>query len=242
MRASSQAYLAFMATMNKDSSEIPKNALSKCHSVVIEGLTYLEDEILSMDSKSSNAPKVTLEDAWTKLMETPGQDEADDGLTMQTDNDSQSSAPKRLAPIVTKSRVLLTSGRTCPKNLLPALQRKGAKLVHPSGDGAFLLLDFDAFLLSVYLVPLVVTIRPTDKTCPVSVWGAEGTWETLGHVVQDRLDHAAAHATQILRTYFAKVRARSDFEVEIAEGTALLAFLQLARTTYMPGWQDIEIC
>mmetsp|Transcript_14175 Transcript_14175/g.20943 ORF Transcript_14175/g.20943 Transcript_14175/m.20943 type:complete len:516 (-) Transcript_14175:140-1687(-) len=241
MRASSQAYLAYMATVNKDSADIPKNALSKSHSVVCEGLTFLEEEILSTASKSNIALKVTLEDAWTKIMETPVQDDADDTLTIQADSDSHSSTAKRLTPTVIKSRVLLTTGRICPKNLLPALERKGAKLVHPSGGGAFLLLDFDAFLLTVYLVPLVVTIRPKDTTGPVSVWGAEGTWETLGHIVQDRLDHAAAHVTQILRTFFAKIRARSDFEVEIAEGTALLAFLQLARTTYMPGWQDIEI-
>lgn len=241
MRASSQAYLAYMATVNKDSADIPKNALSKCHSVVVEGLAFLEEEILPAASKSNKTPKVTLEDAWTKVMETPVQDDVDDTLTIQADHGIQSSILKRLAPTVIKSRVLLTSGRMCPKNLLPALERKGAKVMHPSGGGAFLLLDFDAFLLTIYLVPLVVTIRPKDKTGPVSVWGAEGTWETLGHIVQDRLDHAAAHATQILRTYFAKVRVRSDFEVEIAEGTALLAFLQLARTTYMPDWQDIEI-
>ena len=48
------------------------------------------------------------------------------------------------------------------------------------------------------------------------------------------------HATHILRQCFRNhVKDKTnEFEVEILEASALLEFISLARTTYMPNWQD----
>jgi hypothetical protein len=79
----------------------------------------------------------------------------------------------------------------------------------------------------------------------LQVWGVRGPVEKLGRVVEERLRDAGAHATAVLRGCFAASRsmdaASSDFEVEVLEATALLEFLQAARTTYEPDWQDDDV-
>jgi KIX domain len=75
------------------------------------------------------------------------------------------------------------------------------------------------------------------------VWGVKGTYETLGRVVEEQLRDASAHATHVLRQCFASSAEKenaAEYEIEILEATALLEFLQLARTTYMPDWQDAD--
>ena len=168
---------------------------------------------------------------------------------------------------VVQSRVLLTAGRKTPSNLLPALKRKRAKLIRPppQGQGSHLVLEFgEAFVMTIFFVPLLVTLRAYQKKeddrrinrqvrfldafaartgrtrknwqCGV----LQDTYETLGHVVEERLRDASAHATHILRKCFASAAKENvgEFEVEILEATALLEFLHLARTTYIPNWQD----
>jgi hypothetical protein len=244
LRASSQALLAYLATPDKIAPDIPKQLVSKLHVRAVQSTTFLKEELPSLDiiDETKNV-KVSLEDAWAKVMDCPVQeDDVDDALNRSHDTSSPSSVT-RLRPTVIRSKVLLTPGRPCPSNLLPALKRKGAELVRPSTDSSYLVLDFDAFVMTIYLVPLLVKIHAKVTSGPVSVWGVDGTWDTLGHVVQDRIDHASAHATQILRKCFERgtSKARADFEMEISEATALLTFLQLARTTYMPDWQDIDV-
>jgi hypothetical protein len=74
----------------------------------------------------------------------------------------------------------------------------------------------------------------------LSVWGATGSYEAVGHVVEERLRDASNHATHVLRKCFRNhVKDNTtEFEVEILECSALLEFLQLARTTFIPNWQD----
>ena len=243
LRAASQALLAYLATPDKTSVDIPNKIISKLHIRAGQGSAFLKEELpsLNLADESKNA-KVSLEDAWAKVMEGPVQEEDADDVMHQS-NDTSPPPAKSLRPTIIRSKVLLTPGRPCPSNLLPAFKRKGAQLVRPSIDSSYVVLDFDAFIMTVYLVPLLVKIHPKDTSGPVSVWGVDGTWDTLGHVVQDRLDHASAHATHILRKCFERgtSKARADFEMEISEATALLTFLQLARTTYMPDWQDIDV-
>mmetsp|Transcript_31729 Transcript_31729/g.93071 ORF Transcript_31729/g.93071 Transcript_31729/m.93071 type:complete len:614 (+) Transcript_31729:334-2175(+) len=83
------------------------------------------------------------------------------------------------------------------------------------------------------------------RTSPVSVLGATGPASSLGPIVASKLDYASACATRALRRCFADVARKayenpnaSDFEVEIVESTALLRFVQLARSTYTPSFQD----
>jgi hypothetical protein len=83
------------------------------------------------------------------------------------------------------------------------------------------------------------------RTSPVSVLGATGPASLLGPIVASKLDYASACATRALRRCFADVARKayenpkaSDFEVEIVESTALLRFVQLARSTYTPNFRD----
>ena len=77
----------------------------------------------------------------------------------------------------------------------------------------------------------------------LKVWGVTGTYESVGHVVEERLRDASNHATHVLRKCFRHhVKDETmEFEVEILEGSALVEFLQLARTTYIPNWQDDDV-
>ena len=85
------------------------------------------------------------------------------------------------------------------------------------------------------------------RASPVSVLGATGPASSLGPIVAQKLDYASACATRALRRCFADVAHKayenpsaSDFEVEIVESTALLRFVQLARSTYTPNFHDDE--
>jgi hypothetical protein len=75
----------------------------------------------------------------------------------------------------------------------------------------------------------------------LSVWGVKGDYTALGHVVEERLRDASTAATHVLQSSFAKhVKDKVlPLEVEILETSALMDFLHQARTTYIPGWQDI---
>lgn len=139
----------------------------------------------------------------------------------------------------------------------------------PHGEGSHLVLHFGkAFVMTIYFIPLVVRLTAYDESLDaaepgkgdsssecapwisfsrglaeqeeLNVWGAKGDYSTLGHVVEERLCDASAHATSVLRRVFANHTKENapDFETEILEGTALVEFLQLARTTYMPDWED----
>ncbi|CAJ1950806.1 unnamed protein product [Cylindrotheca closterium] len=82
--------------------------------------------------------------------------------------------------------------------------------------------------------------QPNDLT----VYGvSKQSYETVGGVVEERLRDASTQATHTLRTCFANhVRDKQqEMEVEILEGSALLEFVQVARTTYMPNWKDDDI-
>lgn len=73
------------------------------------------------------------------------------------------------------------------------------------------------------------------------MWGVSGTPETLGHVVEQQLIYASAKCDtrSCERKCFGTTRkASNNFEGEISEGTALLQFLKLARTTYMPNCEE----
>jgi hypothetical protein len=125
----------------------------------------------------------------------------------------------------------------------------------------------EAFVMTIYFVPLLVALRaysaPSSSDgndffgCArfpslsrglsdldeLSVWGAKGPPDALSYAVQERLRDASARATHVLRKCFesADKEGASDFEVEIREATALLEFIQLSRTTFIPDWQDDDL-
>jgi hypothetical protein len=183
IRAASTAILSYLCT--QDRTTVPRQALSKSHTVAIQGMEFCKDVVLKM---TPAATQVQLQDAWLKILELPEAvlDVDDDGpaastittpsttttiaTTIATTNSSSSSGSNKkakwdhLPPVVT-SRVLLTPHRKTPSNLLLALKQKRATLVRPSsGMGTHLILEFgNAFQMMIYMCPLVVTLRAMAK-------------------------------------------------------------------------------
>lgn len=81
--------------------------------------------------------------------------------TSSTTHKSSSSISSR-TPIVIRSRYLLTPGRKPLSTLLPALQRKRAILVRSSSLTFVKLVFGTAFEMTIYFLPLLVTIRAID--------------------------------------------------------------------------------
>lgn len=258
MRAASTLILGYMMTVDK--ATLPRQVMIKAHTAAKNGMDFVTD-VMAEQRKQAKEPGVSLEDAWMKTLVLPSAAEA--GL------ESPEKRPRtRHRPIVS-SRVLLTPGRKTPSNLLPAFKRKRAKLVRPEprGQGSHLILQFaEVFEMTIFFVPLTVVLRACSrkqiesssllhcatlaplnqgllKDQELSVWGATGDYESIGHVVEERLRDASVHATHVLRQCFAnavKESATTEFETEIREATVLLEFVQLARTTYQPEWQDAD--
>ena len=277
MKAAATTILAYMSIPDKTTT--PRNILVKAHTVATEGLEFV-GEVMKNHRKEFKEPELSLEDAWTKVLESPAPPAAaapnPDSLEggrlspVNTDGGSKRFRGGNAKRPVIKSRVLLTAGRKTPSNLLPAFKRKRATLIRPppNGEGSHLILEFGkAFVMTIYLVPLLVTIRAYSKNheetiadraaglacahyTPVDdglreleelkVWGIKGTYDTIGHVVEARLEDASAQATAILRRLFANADKEKapEFELEILEATALLEFLHNARKTFIPDWQD----
>ena len=282
MKAAATTILAWMSIPDK--TTVPRNVLGKAHTIATEGQDFV-GEVMKNRRKEFKEPELSLEDAWTKGMEgpappaaaAPNPESLDSGRLSPIHTGADGGRSKLLRggrskhPVL-KSRVLLTPGRKTPSNLLPAFKRKRATLIRPPphGESSHLILEFGkAFVMTIYLVPLAVTIRAYSKhheetigaraaglACarftPVDeglreleelkVWGVTGTYEQLGHVVEARLEDASAQATVILRRLFANADKEKapEFEIEILEGTALLEFLDKARKTFIPDWQDDE--
>jgi len=81
------------------------------------------------------------------------------------------------------------------------------------------------------------------NTVPLRVMGISGDSTTLGPIVAKQLEYSSAQATRVLRRCFADVAGKaydlktsSDFDVELLEGTAVLKFVNNARSTYTPDW------
>lgn len=260
MRAASTAALGFLGTDNK--SNIPKGTLTKLNDIATQGSKFVM-EVVANRRKNNKTEEVSLQDAWMIHLqlrnETDEQSALDTPLVMRQ-------RPAR--PTVTRSKILLTPGRKTPPNLLPVFKMKRATLIRPppSGEGTRLILEFGkAFVMTIYFVPLFVTLTAFAENDPennielqhapwtpfshglttrgdLDVWGAKGDYAALGHVVEERLRDASANATRVLRQIFSnniKPNA-NDFETEIREGTALVEFLRLARTTFMPHWEDAD--
>ena len=80
---------------------------------------------------------------------------------------------------------------------------------------------------------------------PLHILGVSGPVQTVGPLVSQQLEYASAQATRVLRRCFAEAcyskKIHSEFETEISEASALLDFLALARTNYIPDWVDDDV-
>lgn len=260
MRAASTVLLAYMAVADKIA--VPRNTLTKAQNVAVAGIEFVGN-VMKNHRKEYKEPEVTLEDAWMKSLEIPVPVDALEAVV----GGSPEKRRKLASGPVLRSKVLLTTGRKTPSNLVPELKRKRATLVRPPprGQGSHLILEFDqAFVMTIYFVPLLVELRAFDakadntkKTTDLksaswiplhnglidrklTVFGVSGTYETLGHVVTEKLRDASRHATHVLRKCFAAAakETAAEFEIELLEATALLEFIQIARITYTPDWRD----
>ena len=265
MRQASTLLLGW--SMVPEKITLPRNNMIKAQTVAKEGISFVANVIKEQRKELGDEPTVSLEDAWMRPLVLPQVVDLGD----QPAVDAKRPKPYHCRPVI-RSSVLLTSGRKTPSNLLPALKRKRAVLVRPEprGEGSHLILRFGkAFVMTIYMVPLLVTFRcytkeddddeaaaPTSQSlgCAVSsslgsglaeqselsVWGVKGSANALGRVVRERLRDASAHATHVLRQCFQNLtkEGTAEFELEIREATALLEFIQLARTTYIQDWQD----
>ena len=302
IRAASSALVAYFGIPDRHLTA-PRNSLQKIMTVVKEGATFVTNVIEQLPQRSID--RLTLSDAWNKVLELPldapslvvvsgGDTEEgsppfkrlkvdDSSLSSTTTLNNIRNTTPRLRNYTT-SRVLLTPHRKTPSNLIPALRRKRAQLIRPphGSRGSHLIMEFDdVFSMTIYLSPLVVTLRAmppskasdkestttsvdrplatttqlSTKGCAswtplyhgltnrqdLSVWGVnDASYESVGRIVEERLRDASTQATQLLRRCFGNhVKEKTvEFEVELLEASALLEFLHVARTTYMPNWQD----
>ncbi len=302
VRAAVQAFYTYMG-LPITAKTLFRNSLEKCFVTVRECLNELDADYKSLvkvaDEKDDDGKRIIqLEDAWNnplQFSELESSDETDAmepnvGDECEPENKRQKTdaetKKKAAAPIVIRSKILLTPERNTLSSLLPALKRKRANLIR-KGNVKFVRLQFDnAFEMSIYFVPLLVTVRAIAKEeelngnsqltgglcwpslyqglhttdhClgnrdstqsktvnKLTVLGVSGSCGTLGNIVASKLEYASAQATYVLRRCFAECtinrssRVLSDFEIEILEVGALIKFLRIARTTYMPDWVDDE--
>eukprot|EP00581_Thalassiosira_minuscula_P013957 CAMPEP_0183712878 /NCGR_PEP_ID=MMETSP0737-20130205/7923_1 /TAXON_ID=385413 /ORGANISM="Thalassiosira miniscula, Strain CCMP1093" /LENGTH=582 /DNA_ID=CAMNT_0025941599 /DNA_START=42 /DNA_END=1790 /DNA_ORIENTATION=+ len=190
VRAAAQALYVYAGLPLASKTSFP-GAIVKCHTVVMECLNELEGEfnqlVKELDDKDEDGKRIIqLEDAWNTPMqfteeseETASIDEGPDSKRQKTDE-----TPTGPAPMVIRSRYLLTPGRNTFSSLLPAMKRKKAILVRHS-SATFVKLEFGkAFEMIIYFVPLLVTIRAMatetadEKSSTVSLAG-ELRWPSL---------------------------------------------------------------
>ena len=260
MRAASNVVLGYMMASDKCAISDPR-ALEKVHQEVMD--TSLDPVLSAMKDyrkqEAATSSGIRLSDAWLKTLPLP---------------------PGESKGIQLRSKVLLTAGRKPPPSLPPALQEKGGRLVRPppTGAGSHIVVEFaPAFTMTIFLVPLLVTIRAyqAEKTSTKPPAGtttsprpaatttvqrpacaslpplhvglldqqeqlcigpniAMGSYATIGEAIEDRLQDASTAATQVLRQSFARKAkvSSSTFETEVLEASALLEFVQLAKSTY----------
>jgi KIX domain len=276
MRAASTALFAYMAMKDKD--KVPRNSLVKVHNIASEGAEFVQ-KVMHEHRKQHKPQDIMLQDAWMKQLILQVSAAPEDSLESTIPSPLKRTKLSHSKPVL-RSRILLTKNRKTPTSILQALKRKRATLVRPPphGEGSYLVLEFGkAFVMHIYFVPLLVSIRAYNKSdenedfsaihksqlsqsatgwkgvkwtplhdglsdCKdITVYGVKGTYDTIGYVVEERLRDCSAHATNILRKCFAKhvkEDCTKEFELEIYEASALLEFLHIARTTYIPNWED----
>jgi hypothetical protein len=192
-RAGAQALYTYIMLPVLDKTQY-RGMMAKSFSGVIECLNDLENDynnLVKEEEEERDGNNMTdkdgkriivLEDAWNNPMQftelesssTDGEEGRTTPPTIEmdkppktkrqkttTNNDAASSST---LPMVIRSRYLLTPGRKPLSTLLPALQRKRAILVRGSSVTYVKLVFGTAFEMTIYFVPLLVTIRAIDHT------------------------------------------------------------------------------
>ena len=302
IRAAAQALYIYMGLPLAAKTSF-RGSIDKCHHVVMECMKELEGEYNNivkeeLDDKDEKGRRIIqLEDAWNNPLtfselENEAEAETEPSVVEDAASGEEQQDTKRhktennggKVPMVIRSRYLLTPGRNTFSTLLPALKRKKAVLVRNGSRTTYVKLQFgNAFEMTIYFVPLLVTVRaiPTDdeklsmssvsgglswpslyqgldhpssndkdstteanKSHHLNVLGVTGSYESIGPIIAKKLEYASSQATYVLRRCFAETTvgksamAKTEFEIEILEAGALIRFLQIARSTYIPDWVD----
>ena len=193
VRAVAQALCTYMGLPLEDKTEF-RGCLSRCHAVAIECLNALDGEyskiLEELGDKDENGEQIILlEDAWNNPLQLKDDEENNEPISIEVASDEPDAKRQKTEeeislnkdrtkrPLVIRSRLLLTPGRQTFATLIPQLKRKKATLVR-HGALTFIKLDFGkAFEMTIYFVPLLVTIRaiaaePVDGHLPtVSLTG-----------------------------------------------------------------------
>jgi hypothetical protein len=165
MLASSSLLLGW--TMALDKNELPsRTLLSKAHATALEGVEVVTRVVAELrraegGGGGERTKVVTLEDAWMKPLLVPPPPSS----SFESVQSTAPTSSTHLPPVVVRTRVLLTPSRKPSTNLLNALRRKRARLVRPPprGEGSHVVLDVGkAFTMTIYFVPLLVTLRAQD--------------------------------------------------------------------------------
>jgi hypothetical protein len=164
-----------------------RGMMAKSFSGVIECLNDLENDYNNLVKEEGDGNMIdkdgkriiVLEDAWNNpmLTELESSSDGEEGRSTPTIEMDKSPKMKRqktttnndaassiTLPMVIRSRYLLTPGRKPLSTLLPALQRKRAILVRCPSVTFVKLVFGTAFEMTIYFVPLLVTIRAIDHT------------------------------------------------------------------------------
>jgi hypothetical protein len=189
-----------------DKYAVTSNALAKAHGIAMAGIELVQgvmQEHRQLQHKLNTASTVHLQDAWLKPIVVPTKAYDVEAL-VESDTAAVPPAAKRqrtlhLPRTVLRTRILLTAGRKTPSNLVAALQSKGVKLIRPppSGAGSCVQLEFEqAFFMTIYFVPLLVTLRayratPKEENENDDTLSSEhqwkcGSWTPLHYGLPDR--------------------------------------------------------
>ncbi|MGK3754714.1 MAG: hypothetical protein ACI8RD_007023 [Bacillariaceae sp.] len=225
MRAASTAMMTYWTLKGDERlATAPRNTLKKIHDVVQEGTDFVIAAVKerekqqseqrhggsssrvgdgdqargNVDSSSniSTNSRVSLQDAWSKMIELPSSATVVECIGDDSDiinMDSKRLRSNSYRPYY-KVRKLFHPQRKTPTALLSAIRRKGARLCVPSStsvNSIYLVLDFDeAFTMTIYMSPLTVTLRArapedTDDSSnggnPSPAAATTATWLPLSH-------------------------------------------------------------
>jgi KIX domain len=223
MNAASHVLLGYLLADDKYS--VPKQALLRAHDVAGNtSLKAVQDFMKELRAEEKSNVGLQLRDVWIKRLVLP-----------PTDNGVK---------LAIRSMVLLKPGRHAPTTVVSALKAKGAELVRPppTGAGAHVIVPFGGvFTMTIYFVPLVVTLRAGNKPTGDGSQKCAASWTPLDQggvddwLVQERLRDASSEATQVLRKCFANKASKvtAEFEIEVLETSALLEFIELAKQTFL---------
>ena len=266
MRAASSALMAYLAIPGRKDTA-PPNTLAKTYKATSEGLDFVVKVAKNQKGRSSGddqESEVKLEDAWNKPLELVDDNTISIDKKPKLDHLPPVTksrvllTPKRKTP----SHLLSALKRKRATLIRPGIDGRGNQLILDFGKAFRMTIYFCPLLVTLRAMtkkeaessgkeatknishsrgtswtPLYHGLAEKES---LSVWGVTGNYEEIGHVVEERLRDASNHATHVLRKCFrSHVKDKTtEFEVELLEGSALLEFLQLARTTYIPNWQD----